>query len=311
MTGLITKNEVQIDSERLACLLEYLNIKNSPSLDNFLALPEDEQNLYGFFIESQLPNCLMIDWKWKPQDLFPRIERALTGHSINLDNVHENDTYPAFDTNFSFNGKQISLTIHDEEPNLLFETLNSTLDGQQFIDINFQGDEYAWLLVSNSTNLQELADLIGFTVVNTVEIKRDGFQTREELQNQPQFTEHFDINKPLESEAMFYPVLYHRVAGDLKRLTFTNSESGETVSYHFTVLEGQRLHDVMTETFHNEISYSGGIEMDWIAESDAIAGAPGQEVPVYNLQVYLSSEVLPAKTPDGLNVSLEDTPEVY
>ncbi len=311
MIGIIAADEVRIDSDRLQKLLQLLKIENQTIASDFLAFPEDEQNFYGLFAEAVAPNFLLLDWKWKPQDLFQQIKQALGTYSVEVEllSAENNAVYLAYDITFLINGETISITVQDEEPNLLFEAINERLENQRFIDINFQGDEYAWLLTSKVTDIREVASIIGYTVIDPINIKRDGFKTREELRAKP-FIEYFDVNQPLAAKTFFYPAMYHRVDGVLKKLIFKTDQSVET-QYHFVVEQGQRLHDVMTETLQKDIDYRDVIEMDWVKPANIDNDEFDQVTPLYKLQVYLVGDIQSSITPDGLTVSLEDTPEIY
>ncbi len=311
MISLIAANEIRIDSGRLQSLFHLLNVENQPEINAFLALPETERDFYGLFLETNVvvPSFLVTDWKWEPEDLFRQIKQALPNHNVELLNTADDEVYLAFNITFSINDKSKKLTVHDEEPNVIFETINSNLNDQEFVFVDFQGDEYAWLLVPKATDIQEIADLIGYKVINPITIKQDGFSTREESQAQ-RFTKHFDVNQPLATLTSFYPVMYHRVDGVLKRLMFMDADLTET-DYHFSVEPGQTLHDAMAETLHRDIDYQGSIEMNWVKPADIVTNSADQGEPSYSLQIYLVGDVQPSVTPNGLRVSLDDTPEIY
>lgn len=305
MKSLIIDNPTKLDEMKLNTLADFLTSEIT-DIQRFQSGPEEEQTFEELIIGRHLPGRVLVDWKWDVEELFDEIEHALRGHSIKLLEVQDDAEYVAYEVRFSIDGKNVDLTINSAEPNALFAKINEQLNDAEFVNVDFEGDEFAWILIPKTTNIRALAELIGFRYIDSITVKRHGFPTRQSLLPKP-FTEHFDINQPLANKILVALVMRHRVDGVLQMVVVKDSQ-GSRIQYTFEVNPGQDYVDTMKQALMEDIGYEGSIELH---QPQLIDSSRSSDVPTYEMQVYLVDDVPVDAGSGNYKISLEKTEEIY
>ena len=305
MKALQINEPKHLDDSSLDALAKLLHTEIT-DISVFRGLGGDEQTFVELITDMHLPVRVLVDWKWSVEELFEEVDSALSGHSVKLLDVKDDPTYVAYEIQYSLDGKNLALAVNSAEPNQLIEQINEQLDHSEFINVNLDGDEFAWILVPKVTDLKALAELVGFSYIDSVTVQHDGFPTRESLKPKP-FTEHFDINQPLPSAIKVCLVMRHRVDGVLQKVVVKDND-GKRVPYQFQVKAGQLLVDTMKSALKDDIGYEGVVELH---KPYLVDDLDPSHLPTYEMQVYLVADVPANGGSDKYTVTLEETPEIY
>lgn len=274
MITLFAYQEEELDEQAVQALSRLWD-KPFQNLDAFFELDEDDFKDFDLLLfESLTDRCVLIDWKWGPEDIFWQLERSLPDFRISLTSAVDPETREGdYKITFTINGVNHSLDVPWANPDVLLDYINNLITPRSFIHLNYRDDTYRWLLIPANFDIARFCQIAGMT------------QNREDLKKQT-LPQDLAINPSGKQSAkiFFRPKMFLYKNGQKFFVEYTHG------SWAGRILPGQTIKEGVATELQKELDYTGDFTIGNIQFTDYGTDRKGNKIERHAIEITLHNE---------------------